>query len=91
MSKIIKQETLIQNRKGLHARASAQVVKLAESFDAITYVSYRKMRVPAQSIMGLLMLGAGQGSLVIIEGEGTDAEQAVSSLVELIENKFGEG
>ncbi|MBI2707174.1 MAG: HPr family phosphocarrier protein [Proteobacteria bacterium] len=91
MSKIIKQEILIQNRKGLHARASAQVVKLAESFDATTYVSYQKMRVPAQSIMGLLMLGAGQGSLVIIEGEGTDAEQAVSSLVELIENKFGEG
>lgn len=91
MSKIIKQEILIQNRKGLHARASAQVVKLAESFDATTYVSYQKTRVPAQSIMGLLMLGAGQGSLVIIEGEGTDAEQAVSSLVELIENKFGEG
>ncbi len=91
MSKIIKQEILIQNRKGLHARASAQVVKLAESFDATTYVSYQKMRVPAQSIMGLLMLGAGQGSLVVIEGEGLDAEQAVSSLVDLIENKFGEG
>lgn len=91
MSKIIKQEILIQNRKGLHARASAQVVKLAESFEAATYVSYQEMRVPAQSIMGLLMLGAGQGSLVVVEGEGKDAEQAVSCLVELIENKFGEG
>ena len=91
MSKIIKQEILIQNRKGLHARASAQVVKLAESFEAATYICYQKMRVPAQSIMGLLMLGAGQGSLVRIEGEGCDAEQAVSALANLIDNKFGEG
>lgn len=91
MSKVVKQEVLIQNRKGLHARASAQVVKLAESFEAATYVSYKKARVSAQSIMGLLMLGAGPGSLVLIEGEGDDADQAVSSLVGLIESKFGEG
>ena len=91
MPKMVKQEVLIQNRKGLHARASAQVVKLAESFQATTYICYLHMRVPAQSIMGLLMLGAGEGSVVIIEGEGMDADQAVSSLVSLIENKFGEG
>jgi len=90
MSKIVKQETLIQNRKGLHARASAQIVNLAESFQSLTYVCYQDMRVPAASIMGLLMLGAGQGSLVLIEGEGIDADQAVSSLIKLIENKFGE-
>lgn len=91
MPKIVKQEALVQNRKGLHARASAQVVKLAESFQAVTYICYQNMRVSAQSIMGLLMLGAGQGSLLIIEGEGEDAEEAVSSLAGLIENKFGEG
>lgn len=90
MSKVIKKEVSIQNRKGLHARASAQVVKLAESFQAETFVSYKKMRVPAQSIMGLLMLGAGQGSVIIIEGEGSDADKAVSSLIKLIEDKFGE-
>lgn len=88
---MIKQEALIQNRKGLHARASAQVVKLAESFQAETYICYQNMRVSAQSIMGLLMLGVGQGSLLVIEGEGEDADEAVSSLVDLIENKFGEG
>lgn len=87
----IKKEVLIQNRKGLHARASAQVVKRAESFQAITYVSFQDQRVSAQSIMGLLMLGAGQGSLIFIEGEGEDADEAVASLVDLIENKFGEG
>lgn len=91
MSKIVKQEALIQNRKGLHARASAKLVKVAELYEAATYISYQDMRVPAQSIMGLLMLGAGQGANILIEGEGTDAEEAVSSLVNLITNKFGEG
>ncbi len=88
---MIRQEALIQNRKGLHARASAQVVRIAESFQAQIYICYQERRVPAESIMGLLMLGAGQGAVVIIEGEGVDADQAVSSLVSLIENKFGEG
>lgn len=88
---MIKQNVTIQNRKGLHARASAQIVKYAESFQAITYVCYQDMRVSAHSIMGLLMLGAGQGADVTIEGEGLEADKAVSSLVELIENKFGEG
>jgi len=88
---MVKKTVMIQNRKGLHARASAQIVKQAESFQAITYICCQDMRVPAQSIMGLLMLGAGQGTVVTIEGEGTDEVQAVFSLVELIENKFGEG
>ncbi len=91
MSKIIKQKALIQNRKGLHARASAQVVKVAELYGASSYISYQDMRVPAQSIMGLLMLGAGQGSYVLIEAEGLDAEDAVSALADLIKNNFGEG
>ncbi|OJW50367.1 MAG: hypothetical protein BGO67_00045 [Alphaproteobacteria bacterium 41-28] len=87
---MVKQEVMIQNRKGLHARASAQIVNLVESFQSTTYICYQDMRVPAGSIMGLLMLGAGQGSIVLIEGEGIDADQAVSSLIKLIENKFGE-
>ena len=91
MPNIVKQETIIQNRKGLHARASAQIVMLSESFQAMTYICYQDMRVSAQSIMGLLMLGAGFGSHLIVEGEGNDADKAVSSLVNLIENKFGEG
>jgi phosphocarrier protein HPr len=90
MPTVIKKEVVIQNRKGLHARASAQVVKLAESFQAETFVCYQNMRVPAQSIMGLLMLGAGQGAVIAIEGAGDDADQAVSSLIKLIEDKFGE-
>lgn len=90
MKKIIKQVVLIQNRKGLHARASAQVVKTAERYKADIYISYQDMRVPAQSIMGLLMLGAGQGASICIEAEGIDGEEAVASLVDLINNQFGE-
>ena len=91
MSKIIRTEVCIQNRRGLHARASAQIVKITENFTALTYISYQDMRVPAQSIMGLLMLGAGQGASILIESEGEDAEEAVASLLALINDKFGEG
>jgi phosphocarrier protein HPr len=91
MSKAFKQETIIQNRKGLHARASAQVVMLAETFKSETYICFQDMRAPACSIMSLLMLGAGHGSHLIIEGEGEDADLAVVALVNLVENKFGEG
>ena len=90
MTKIIKQEILIQNRKGLHARASAQVVRIAENYQAETFISTQGMRVSAQSIMGLLMLGAGQGTLVCIEAEGTDAGDVVTALTTLIADKFGE-
>lgn len=91
LRKMVKKDVIIQNRKGLHARASAQMVKVAESFSAATFVCMHERRVSAQSIMGLLMLGASQGTCLRIEGEGSDADQAVSSLVTLIENKFGEG
>lgn len=90
MSKIVKQFVIIQNRKGLHARASAQVVKIAELYESITHISCQDMKVPAQSIMGLLMLGAGQGTEILIEAEGTDAEVVVSAIEDLIKNKFGE-
>lgn len=90
MTKIVKQEILIQNRRGLHARASAKVVNIAEFYEATTYISYQDMRVPAESIMGLLMLGAGLGASILIESEGKQAEEVVESLVNLITNKFGE-
>ena len=89
MSKITK-DTLIKNRKGLHARASAKVVKLAEAFKANLYICHQGTRVSATSIMDLLMLGASQGTPITIEGMGTDADEAVSALIALIDNEFGE-
>ncbi len=80
----------ICNRKGLHARASARFVKCAESFDAEVTVSRDGQEVPGNSIMGLLMLAAGPGTEILISAKGPDAEKAVSSLVALVENRFGE-
>ncbi|ESQ84741.1 MULTISPECIES: HPr family phosphocarrier protein [unclassified Asticcacaulis] len=86
----VRADVEICNNKGLHARASAKFVKLASSFDAQIYVIKDDNRVDAQSIMGLLMLGAGKGTMIGIEAEGAQAEDAVNALVELVANRFDE-
>ena len=80
----------ICNQRGLHARASAKFVKLASSFESEVRVTRDGTTVDARSIMGLLMLGAGVGCDVLIEGDGADAEAAVAALAELVERKFDE-
>jgi len=80
----------ICNQRGLHARASAKFVKLASSFESEVRVTRDGVTVDARSIMGLLMLGAGNGCGVLIEGEGPDAQEAVAALAELVERKFDE-
>ncbi len=86
----VRADVEICNNKGLHARASAKFVKLASSFDAQIYVIKDDNKVDAQSIMGLLMLGAGKGASIAIEAEGAQAEEAVNALVELVSNRFDE-
>ena len=81
----------ICNTRGLHARASAKFVKLASSFDAEIHVTRDGVTVNALSIMGLLMLGAGNGCGVEIVAEGAQADEAVAALTDLIERKFDEG
>ena len=80
----------ICNQRGLHARASAKFVKLASSFDAEVRMTRDGVTVDARSIMGLLMLGAGNGCDVEIEGEGPDAAEAVAALADLVNRKFDE-
>lgn len=80
----------ICNQRGLHARASAKFVKLASSFESEIQVTRDGVTVDARSIMGLLMLGAGNGCDVRIEGEGPDAEEAVAALTDLVARKFDE-
>lgn len=80
----------ICNRKGLHARASAKFVKCAESFDAEVRVTRDGQSVGGTSIMGLMMLAAGPGTSILIEAEGLEAAQALSALVALVEDGFGE-
>jgi phosphocarrier protein HPr len=80
----------IRNRKGLHARASAKFVKCAEIFDAEVLVVREGQSVGGTSIMGLMMLAAGPGSVLSIRAEGTDAGAALAALVSLVEDGFGE-
>ncbi|GBQ21857.1 HPr family phosphocarrier protein [Acidiphilium acidophilum] len=84
------QEVTIRNTRGLHARAAAKLVTLAEKFSASVEVSRDGQSVSAQSIMGLMMLGAGQGSTVEIAADGWDAKEAMAAVVELIDAGFYE-
>ncbi len=80
----------IINRRGLHARAAAKLVTLAERFSASVDVAKDGQRVSARSIMGLMMLGAGQGSRVQLIAEGFDAREALDAIAVLIEAGFNE-
>ena len=84
-------ELEIVNKLGLHARASAKLTQLASSFEAEIWLSRSGRRVNAKSIMGVMMLAAGKGSKVLVEAEGADAERALSALLALIADRFGEG
>ncbi|MDP2123562.1 MAG: HPr family phosphocarrier protein [Parvibaculum sp.] len=80
----------IVNTRGLHARASAKFVQLAEQFDADIRVSREGHTVPGTSIMGLMMLAAAPGCCILIEAEGADAEAALVALEALVADGFGE-
>ncbi len=88
---MVKTTVKIQNVRGLHARATAAFVKLADVFSGDVYVTNSEgLRVSGKSIMGLLMLGAPMGSSLTLEVEGDGADQMMGQLVDLINNKFGE-
>jgi phosphocarrier protein len=76
------------NRRGLHARAAAKFVSTAERFSATVEVEAYGQSVSAQSIMGLMMLGAGKGTSIEMRAEGADAAEALSALAALVEAGF---
>jgi phosphocarrier protein len=80
----------ISNKRGLHARAAAKFVMLAERFDASVDVIRDGQSVPARSIMGLMMLGAGMGAVIELRAEGWDAKEALDALAALVESGFDE-
>jgi phosphocarrier protein HPr len=80
----------INNKRGLHARASAKFVNLASQLDAAIEVEKDGNKVCGTSIMGLMMLGAAMGDDVIIHVSGVAAESALAQLVQMIEDRFGE-
>ena len=81
----------IQNIKGLHARASAKLVEVVESFDAHARVSKDGETTGGDSIMGLLMLAASIGTYIEVETSGNQAEELADAIENLVNDKFGEG
>jgi phosphocarrier protein HPr len=83
-------EVVIPNKKGLHARASAQFVRCAGGYTAKVRVTREGHTVGGTSIMGLMMLAAGQGQSILIETEGPDGRLALDALIALVEGGCGE-
>jgi phosphocarrier protein HPr len=85
------QEIDIINKLGLHARASAKLTQTAAQFQSDVFIAKGAKRVNAKSIMGVMMLAAGKGSRVVLETNGSDEAEAMTALVALINDRFGEG
>jgi len=81
---------VIENQKGLHARAAAKFVRTAESFRSEISVVMDSLRVSGRSIMGLMMLAAVQGTRLKLCASGEDAEEAIAALSDLVRRKFDE-
>jgi phosphocarrier protein HPr len=78
------------NMRGLHARASAKIVKCAENYDAQVSLVCDGKSADALSMMELLMLGAHKDCQVFLDGTGAEAEEAITAIVQLINDRFGE-
>ena len=89
MNKVTK-KIEIKNKLGLHARAAALLVQTANKFSAQVMLSKDGQSTDARSIMGVLTLAAAQGSKVLVEATGEDAERAVKAIEKLIDNRFNE-
>jgi phosphocarrier protein len=86
---LVRQLTII-NKKGLHARASAKFVQTVDRFDAEVTVTRGSETVGGRSIMGLLTLGAAQGTSLTISAEGPDAAASLDAIEQLLSDRFGE-
>ena len=84
------QSLTIVNIKGLHARASAKLAELVESFDAEATVRHDGQSAAGDSIMGLLMLAASNGTIIEVETRGAEAEELARAIAALVADKFGE-
>ena len=86
-----RQEAEIINKLGLHARDSAKLTQTARAYQSEVWLERNGKRVNAKSIMGVMMLAAARGSTITIDTNGNDADEAMSALIALIADKFGEG
>lgn len=88
---MIKQDIIIINKLGLHARASTKLTQTASQFAADIFIERNGRKVNAKSIMGVMMLAAAKGSTVTFEASGADEVAAIAALEALINDYFGEG
>lgn len=83
-------DIIISNKLGLHARAAAKLTQLASTFSSEIFISRATQRVNAKSIMGVMMLAAGKGTVVTLDAMGEDATEALEKIQALFNSKFGE-
>ena len=88
---MISREIEIINKLGLHARAAAKLVTQASQYESDIQLIRNDQKVNAKSIMGVMMLAAGQGTTLLITAIGDDESEAVDALNELVLSRFGEG
>ncbi len=86
-----RQEAIIINRLGLHARASAKLTQLASKFPCEIWISRNGRRINAKSIMGVMMLAAAKGATITLETDGEQEQEAMKALLALINDYFDEG
>ncbi len=83
-------EVTISNKLGLHARAAAKLVNIANGYSADVTLEKKGQKINGKSIMGVMMLAASQGTVIRVTVSGEGEEEALRSLVDLIDVKFGE-
>ena len=88
---MLEKEIVVSNKLGLHARASAKLVQLVQSFKSTVWLISKGREVNAQSILGVMMLAAGIGTPLTIRVDGPDESAAISAVVDLFDRKFDEG
>lgn len=88
---MLEQKVTISNRLGLHARAAAKLVQAASAHGAQVLVEKDGQQVNGKSIMGVMMLAASCGTDIVLRTDGDDEQKAMDTLLELINDKFGEG
>ena len=88
---MLEQDIVVSNKLGLHARASAKLVQMVQTFKSTIWLVSSGREINAQSIMGVMMLAAGLGTTLTIRADGPDEEPALAAVVDLFERKFDEG
>ena len=91
MNKVLEREVTIINKLGLHARASAKLVQTLQGFQCNAWIVHRGREINAKSIMGVMMLAAGVGSVVTLRADGVDEAAAIEAMADLFARKFDEG